>query len=118
MLREVGLYLMAVLYIFAGAMHFVQPRFYLRIIPPFLKKWDKLVVFWSGVVEIVLGIALFFPGYRSLAAWGVIALLVAIFPANFYHWKSGGAGMKVPGWALLVRLPLQGVLIAWAYLYT
>ncbi len=118
MLREIGLYVMAVLFILAGAMHFIQPRFYLRIVPPFLKKWDNLVVFWSGVVEIVLGVLLFFPGYRPLAAWGVIALLVAVFPANFYHWKSGGAGMKVPGWALLVRLPLQGVLIAWAYLYT
>lgn len=118
MLREIGLYVMAVLYIAAGAMHFIQPRFYLRIIPPFLKKWDKAIVSVSGVIEIALGILLFFPGYRAAAAWGVIALLIAVFPANFYHWKSGGAGMKLPGWALLVRLPLQGVLIAWAYVYT
>ncbi len=113
----IGLIIMAVMYILAGLNHFYQPKFYLRIIPPALP-YPKLINIVSGLAEIVLGAMLLFPQFSALAAWGVIILLVAVFPANVYHLMAKGAGMKVPVWVLWVRLPLQGLLIYWAWLYT
>ena len=105
---------MAVLYIAAGVNHFRMPAFYIRIIPPALPA-KALINTVAGVAEIVLGLALLHPASRSWAAWGVILLLIAIFPANVYHFTSGGAGMKIPSWALALRLPIQALLIAWAW---
>lgn len=116
-LKYLGLYLMAALYIFAGVMHFVNPDFFLKIVPPYLP-FHLALVYLSGVAEIILGIALLIPCTRRLAAWGVIALLIAVFPANIYHYTSGGAGMDIPESVLLVRLFIQGLLIAWAWVYT
>lgn len=110
-----SLILMAVLYILAGFNHFKNPYFYEKIIPPALGN-KRVINYLSGAAEIFLGLALFTP-YQSWAAWGVIALLIAVFPANVYHLMLKGAGMKVPLWALWVRLPLQVVLIWWAYQY-
>ncbi len=110
------LYLMAALYIAAGINHFVNPKFYLRIIPPFFKN-PALINQVSGAAEVMLGVALV-TAWQEYAAWGVIVLLLAVFPANVYHLLLKGAGMKVPVWALWIRLPLQGVLIWWAYQYT
>ena len=111
-----GLYLMALLYILAGLYHFRNPRVYKAIMPPYLPFHDALV-FWSGVAEVVLGLALFFPQTRIWAAWGVIALLIAVFPANVYMLTSGKF-TRIPEWLLYLRLPLQGLLIWWAYQYT
>lgn len=108
---------MSALYIAAGINHFRSPRFYLRIIPPQLPK-PEWINWISGAAEIVLGVALLIPPLTSLAAWGVILLLIAVFPANVYHLYAKGAGMKIPIWALWLRLPIQGVLIWWAWLYT
>ncbi len=116
-LSSVLLYIMAGFYTYAGIMHFVNPKFFLRIIPPYLP-YHKALNYISGAAEIILGISLLIPSFRSWAAWGVIALLIAVFPANIYHLQSKGAGMKLPIWALWLRLPLQGVLIYWAYCYT
>ncbi|WOK08956.1 DoxX family protein [Imperialibacter roseus] len=109
------LYVMAVLYILAGINHFINPTFYLRIIPPVLK-YKQLINSISGAAEILLGILLL-TSYRPMAAIGVIALLIAIFPANVYHLIQKGAGMKVPIWGLWLRLPAQGLLIWWAWQY-
>lgn len=113
---EFSRYIMAVLYILAGINHFVNPKFYLRIIPPSLK-YKSLINQVSGAAEITLGLTLFTEWY-SWGAWGIILLLIAVFPANVYHLQQKGAGMKIPIWALWVRLPLQGVLIYWAYVFT
>ena len=117
LLKRVGLYVMAGLYALAGVMHFVNTEFFLQIMPPYLP-WHLFLVYLSGVIEIVLAIGLVISRTRRLAAWGVIALLIAVFPANIYHFTSGGAGMDIPQWTLAVRLALQFVLIAWAYVYT
>ena len=117
MLKKIGLYLMAALYTTAGIMHFVNPEFFLKIVPPYLP-WPLALVYISGVAEIILGIALCIPATRRFAAFGVILLLVAVFPANVYHYTSGGAGMEISEGLLIARLFLQGVLIAWAYVYT
>ncbi len=115
--KLIGLYLMAALYIFAGVMHFVDPEFFLKIVPPYLP-FHLALVYLSGVAEIILGIALLIPRTRQLAAWGVIVLLIAVFPANVYHYTSGGAGMAIPESMLILRLFIQGLLVAWAWVYT
>jgi uncharacterized membrane protein len=109
------LYLMSAFYVFAGVMHFLKPKMYVRIIPPYIPN-PKLMNLLSGAFEIIFGLALLFESLRSYAAFGIIMLLIAVFPANLYMYQKGAKG--IPKWALLLRLPLQFVLIAWAYYYT
>jgi uncharacterized membrane protein len=111
------LYLMAILYILAGFNHFRNPGMYIKIIPPFFKS-PKLINAVSGIAEIVLGILLMFSLTTQYAAWGIIALLIAIFPANLYMFQNKKASFNLPKWILFVRLPLQLVLIIWAFQYT
>jgi uncharacterized membrane protein len=111
------LYLMAILYILAGFNHFRNPGMYIKIIPPFFKS-PKLINAVSGIAEIVLGILLMFTLTTQYAAWGIIALLIAIFPANLYMFQNKKASFNLPKWILFVRLPLQLVLIIWAFQYT
>jgi len=117
------LYLMGPLYVVAGLLHFVVPELYVQIIPPILPA-PLALVYLSGLAEIGVGIGVLLPRTRQYAAWATIALLVAIFPANIYMATSGVVVAGMPGggdpsafgrWA---RLPLQGVLILWAYWYT
>ncbi len=117
MLTEtISLWVMAILYILAGINHFIMPGFYEKIIPPFLGN-KKLINWVSGIAEIVLGVLLLIPPYTSLAAWGVIALLIAVYPANIYHFTKGYRKKKMV-WVLALRLPLQLLLIWWAYSFT
>jgi len=119
-IKRVLLYLMSFFYIFAGIMHFVNPGFYMPMMPPYLPAHYFLVLL-SGVAEVALGVAVLVPAYRSLAAWGIIALLIAVFPANLHialnNVPLAGASEGAGIWNWL-RLPLQAVLIAWAYWYT
>ncbi len=110
----VFLYLLSLLFIFAGIMHFVKPKMYIRIIPPYLPN-PKLLNALAGVFEIIFGLGLLFEPTRSYASIGIILLLIAVFPANLYMYQKGARG--IPKWALLLRLPLQFALIAWAYIY-
>lgn len=116
-IKTVSLYVMAAFFALAGIGHFVITKFFLRIMPPYIP-WHKPIVYLSGLAEIGLAVLLLIPQYRAWAAWGIVALLVAVFPANLYHFTSGGAGMRIPKWALAMRLPLQVVLIAWAWWHT
>lgn len=85
--------------------------------PPYLPAHLALV-YLSGAAEVVLGLLLWSPALRPWAAWGLIALLVAVFPANVYMYQQGGAAFGLPAWAPAARLPLQALLIAWAYAHT
>jgi uncharacterized membrane protein len=116
-IKTVSLYAMAAFFAAAGLGHFIFTKFFLRIMPPYIP-WHKPIVYLSGLVEIGLAGLLLIPHYRVWAAWGIIALLLAVFPANLYHLTSGGAGMRIPQWALVMRLPLQFVLIGWAFWHT
>lgn len=116
MKKKISLVLMALLYIQAGITHFTNPKFFDVIVPPPLP--TRPVVHISGIIEILLGLALFVPGLRRWAAWGVMALLVAVYPANIYQALTPEAQMGQPLWVFLVRLPLQFVLLAWAYSHT
>lgn len=120
MTKRFLLYVMAVFYVAAGLNHFVSPEIYLPMMPPYLPAHRDLVML-SGIAEVGLGIAVLVPTLRRWAAWGLIALLVAVFPANLHialhdvplFGRSTGFGIW--NW---VRLPLQAVLIAWAWWYT
>ncbi len=116
-IKCISLILMALLYLGAGINHFRNPKVYERIVPSYFSN-KKFINEASGVAEIMLGSGLLIPLTSSFAAWGVIVLLIAIFPANIYHLQQKGAGMKVPLWALWLRIPLQFVLIGWAYWHT
>ncbi|WP_333695622.1 DoxX family protein [Flavobacterium sp.] len=111
------LYAMALLYFLAGVNHFRNPKIYHKIIPPFLGN-VKLINNISGIAEILLAIGLCIPHYSTMAAWGIIVLLMAIFPANLYMYTHDKAALGLSKTIRLLRLPLQLVLIAWAYCYT
>ncbi|GAB3642901.1 DoxX family protein [Spirosoma arcticum] len=115
-MNTVGLYLQAFLYIAAGVNHFINPKGYLAIMPDYIPAHSLMVV-TSGVAEIVLGIGLLFPATRSISAWGIVVLLIAVFPANVFMAMSNRF-RKMPAWLRWARLPLQGLLIWWAYRYT
>lgn len=115
-INEISLFIMACFYIMAGISHFVKPEFFLAITPPWVPK-KEIVNFVVGFIEIFLGAMLLGENTRSFGSWGIIALLIAVFPANIYHHKkSREKGKDVI--ATLIRLPLQLLLIIWAYLYT
>ena len=97
-------------------MHLVNPDFFLKIMPPYLPLHDELV-FVSGVFEILLGGLLLLPRFSYLAAWGIMVLLIAVFPANIYLYQHQEILPASPIIHLL-RLPLQGVFILWAYWHT
>lgn len=111
------LYVMALLYILAGINHFRTPEMYLKIIPSYFSN-PKLLNILSGVAEIILGSLLLISATSHFAAWGIIALLVAVFPANLYMYQNKKASFGLPRWVLILRMPLQLVLILWAYQYT
>lgn len=121
-LSEIAFYVFLVIFsgffIYAGISHFRRPWFFYKITPPSLKKWQKPINVIVGVAEIMGGIGLWIPQTRVMAAWGIFLLLIAVFPANIYMYQSKGAGMKISQKFLLIRLPLQFVLLAWAYYYT
>jgi uncharacterized membrane protein len=104
----------AVFYIVAGALHFIKPAPYLRIMPQYVP-WHPAMVGISGAFEILGGLGLLVPSTRGAAAWGLVVLLVAVFPANVYmalHPVEAGAASIAPvlRWG---RLPIQAVLIWW-----
>ncbi|CAM3061056.1 DoxX family protein [Flavobacterium frigoris] len=111
------LYLMAFIYTIAGINHFRSPRMYQKIIPPYFPN-PKLLNILSGCAEIILGIALIIPTLSSYAAWGIIVLLIAVFPTHIYMYQDEKVRMGLPKWILLLRMPLQLVLIYWGYQYT
>jgi uncharacterized membrane protein len=115
--KTVSRYLCGLLYVVAGVNHFVNTDFYVSIMPPYLP-WHLALVYVSGVAEVVLGAGLLVLRWSRVAAWGVIALLVAVFPANVHM----ALNPELFAWAnpvgLLIRLPIQGLLVAWAYWHT
>jgi uncharacterized membrane protein len=115
-MQTISLYLQAGFYILAGLNHFRMPRFYMKMMPEYLPA-HKFLVDWSGIAEVLLGIGLLIPQTRVISAWGIIALLIAVFPANLYMLTSGKF-TKMPQWILWMRFPLQILMILWAYSFT
>jgi uncharacterized membrane protein len=112
--QTVCLALAAAFYVAAGMLHFLMPAPYLKIMPPYIP-WHRPMVLISGVFEILGGVGLLVPRARRNAAWGLVALLIAVFPANVYMATNpidAGAASIAPvlRWG---RLPLQLLLVWW-----
>ena len=116
-LKLMMLWLLGLFFVAAGILHFVRPEMYVKIMPPYLP-WPRQLVLVSGLCEVALGVLVLLPRFRVPAAWGLIALLVAVFPANLHMALHPELFRKISPVALWLRLPLQAVLIAWAYWYT
>ena len=104
----------------AGTLHFTKPRFYEAIVPPSLQPQKKEVVAISGVAEIAGAALVLHPASRRLGRWWLLALLLAVFPANIHmavhpEQVRGLDMRKFPRWALWARLPLQGVAMLWVW---
>jgi len=110
-------WLFGIAFILAGANHFLNTDFYLKIMPSVLP-WHLFLVQLSGVFEIALGILLLIPKFSTFAAWSLIALLIAVFPANIYMAMNTELFTEFSPIALYLRLPLQLVLIASALWFT
>jgi len=107
--------LLAAFFVASGVNHFVSPRFYRAIVPPRLQHDAKRVVEVSGVAEILAGLAVLPTRTRSAAGVGLITLLAAVFPANLYMAREPARFKRVPRWALYARLPLQPLMMWWAW---
>ncbi len=108
---------MVVFYFLAGVNHFFNPDFYMPIMPPYLP-WHLFFIHFTGAMEILFSLLLIFPKTRRIGAFLIIILLIIIFPANIQmtinHWNDTGLYF----WISVIRLPIQLLLIWWAYIYT
>lgn len=116
-MKTILLYVMALLYIAAGIYHFVNPRMYMRIMPTYLP-FHLPLVYISGVCEIAFALLLIPESTRPVGAGLIIALLIAVFPANIQMAVTFYQKQNPSLWIAIARLPLQLVLICWAWIYT
>ena len=116
-LKNISLVIMSALYFGAGIYHLINPNVYVKIMPSWLG-WHKQLVLISGICELSFAILLLITKTRKLASWLIIAMLISIFPANIQmmlnYYKEGHAML----WLAILRLPLQLILIWWAYIFT
>jgi uncharacterized membrane protein len=119
MLKSTLLYSMLVFYLIAGINHFVNPKSYYGLFPPYLKSYAVELNVIAGVAEVVLAILLIFPSTRTLAGYGIIAMLVAFIPSHVYMISQGNFqmfGFTVTPTISTVRLIVfQPILMYWAY---
>jgi uncharacterized membrane protein len=117
MLRTISRFVLAFVFMIAGTTHLLTPTPYLAIMPPYIR-WPGAVVVLSGIAEILGAAGICFRATRAAAGWGLIVLLIAVFPANIQALSTGMVvgGHAVPTWALWARLPFQALFIAWTYL--
>jgi len=115
-MKKALLYVMSVFYIGAGVNHFLHPQLYMQIMPPWLPYHSALVML-SGLCEIAGGLLLLPASTRSTGAWFIILLLIAIFPANIQMALDFYREHNPKLWLAIARLPLQLVLIYWAWVY-
>ena len=110
---------MSLLYVIVGVKHFTNTDFFVTIVPPIIT-WKEEAVLISGIIEVILGLLLLFNQTRKLAAWGIILLLIAVFPANIYLYVSDITRemVGISKNQALFRLPFQIPLMIIAYWYT
>ena len=115
---EIGsIIIMSILYIGVGIKHFTNPMWFIKIVPPILP-FKLSLVYISGFFEILLGTLLLFPVTRYIAAWGLILLLIAVFPANIYLAMTNGAALNTTPIIAWGRVPFKIGIIAiaiWQY---
>ena len=116
-IKAISKYIFAAAFVLAGINHFLDPQFYLKMMPPVLPA-HLFLIYLSGAFEILFGVLLLIPKFSRLAAWLIIALLIAVFPANIFMAINPQMFPDISPTALYLRLPLQLVLIAWAFWFT
>ena len=107
---------MASMYIFAGALHFIIPKTYIKVMPNYFKH-KAFLVYLSGVIEIVLGIALFFEPAKDFAIYAIVLMLLVFFTVHINMLKGEKEAHGIPKIIVILRIPLQFVFIAWALYY-
>ena len=113
--KKITRFLMSVFYVSVGINHFLNPEWFTQIVPPVLAKIDLKLVYLSGVCEILFGVLLLIEKTRYVAAWGLIATLAAVFPANIYLAQTNGFAMETTSAIAWYRLPFQSLFIVLAY---
>lgn len=109
-------YILGIIMVVAGIAHFKKTDLYLRIMPDYLPA-HKTLVLLSGIVEMILGLMLLNPDTQTIAAWGIIALMVIFLPVHIHMIRDKEASLNLPNWFLWLRIPLQFGLMYWAYQY-
>jgi uncharacterized membrane protein len=112
--KRIALLLLAAAFVYAGVSHFTGPEFFVAIVPPYLPA-PLLLVYLSGVAEVAGGVGVLIPQLRRLASWGLLALLVAVYPANIHMALHPELFPQMTPTALYVRLPIQFVFAAWVW---
>lgn len=117
--KKATIYFMGSAYIYVGVRHFIDPDFFVAIMPDYLP-YHLEAVYISGAFEIILGGMLFFKKSRWIAGWGLIALLVAVFPANVFLAQNETAQqtLNISQITAIIRLPFQALFIGLAYWHT
>ncbi|MEC7980737.1 MAG: DoxX family membrane protein [Candidatus Neomarinimicrobiota bacterium] len=114
-LKTVSRYIMSLFYVSVGINHFLNPEWFVKIVPPILLEFDYQLVYLSGVCEVMFGLLILIPKARYYAAWGLILTLAAVFPANIYLAQTNGVAMDTTAAVAWYRLPFQTVFILLAY---
>ena len=114
-LKTASRYIMSLFYVSVGINHFLNPEWFVKIVPPILLEFDYQLVFLSGVCEVMFGLLILIPKARYYAAWGLILTLAAVFPANIYLAQTNGVAMDTTAAVAWYRLPFQTVFILLAY---
>ena len=115
--KLISIYVMSAFYIFVGVKHFTNPVLFMKIMPPYLPLHKELV-YISGALEIMLGLMLLLDKTRFAGGWGLILLLIAVFPANIYLAQTNGTAMNTTALFAWGRLPFQAIFILIAYWHT
>jgi len=113
-IKYFSMIVMGVFYISIGVSHFTSPIWYVQIVPPYLP-YKLELVYISGLFEILFGGMLLFKKTRFLAGWGLILLLIAVYPANIYLAQTNGAAMNTTPLIAWGRLPVQFIFVGLAY---
>ena len=114
LVKKISVYVMGIFYIIVGIKHFQDPSWFVQIVPPILPYKYELV-YISGFFEILLGILLMIPRFQSIAAKGLMALLICVYPANIYLAQTNGVALGISPLIAWGRLPFQFVFIGLAY---
>ncbi|MGV6829908.1 MAG: DoxX family protein [Flavobacteriales bacterium] len=110
-------YLLAILFLLAGFNHFRKPKLYQRVMPNYIPYKSSMVLL-TGILEMIFGFMLITNESQHIGAWGIIILLILFIPVHLFMLQNEQASLKLPKWVLVLRLPLQLVIMYWAFLYT
>jgi uncharacterized membrane protein len=121
MLKILVRYLLGLFFVIAGFNHFLNPEFYFPLIPDYLP-YPKGINSISGILEILLGMGIFWEKFSKMAAWGIVVLLILFTPSHIYFIQIGSCvedGLCVPEWVAWIRLlVIHPILVFWAYIFT